>query len=144
MTSAFIIKELRGARALRLICGRSSFPPPRQPPIQSSDIQKAPEFRGFLFVECPATSSHIRWKLVSQLVSLTFPSFSVPVLTLSSIPDLTPLRIPGISSDSLFEFFPFRGSSEFFRRQIGWETLLSALVDCVFFVVKLWCAVLSF
>jgi hypothetical protein len=28
MTSAFIIKELRGARALRLICGRSSFPPP--------------------------------------------------------------------------------------------------------------------
>ena len=28
MTSAFIIKELRGARALRLFCGRSSFPPP--------------------------------------------------------------------------------------------------------------------
>jgi hypothetical protein len=27
MTSAFIIKELRGARALRLFCGRSSFPP---------------------------------------------------------------------------------------------------------------------
>lgn len=28
MTSAFIIKELRGSRALRLIYGRSSFPPP--------------------------------------------------------------------------------------------------------------------
>jgi hypothetical protein len=28
MTSAFIINELRGARALRLFCGRSSFPPP--------------------------------------------------------------------------------------------------------------------
>jgi hypothetical protein len=28
MTSAFSIKELRGARALRLFCGRSSFPPP--------------------------------------------------------------------------------------------------------------------
>ena len=28
MTSAFIIKELRGALALRLFCGRSSFPPP--------------------------------------------------------------------------------------------------------------------
>jgi hypothetical protein len=28
MTSAFIIKELRGARALRLFCGRSAFPPP--------------------------------------------------------------------------------------------------------------------
>lgn len=28
MISAFIIKELRGARALRLFCGRSSFPPP--------------------------------------------------------------------------------------------------------------------
>jgi hypothetical protein len=28
MTSAFIIKGLRGARALRLFCGRSSFPPP--------------------------------------------------------------------------------------------------------------------
>ncbi len=28
MTSAFIIKELRGARALRLFCGRSSLPPP--------------------------------------------------------------------------------------------------------------------
>ncbi|ABC77515.1 hypothetical cytosolic protein [Syntrophus aciditrophicus SB] len=27
MTSAYIIKELRGARALRLFCGRSSFPP---------------------------------------------------------------------------------------------------------------------
>jgi len=27
MTSAFIIKELRGARALRLNCGRSAFPP---------------------------------------------------------------------------------------------------------------------
>ena len=27
MTSAFIIKELRGTRALRLFCGRSSFPP---------------------------------------------------------------------------------------------------------------------
>jgi len=30
MTSAFIIKELRGALALRLFCGRSSFPPPNQ------------------------------------------------------------------------------------------------------------------
>ena len=29
MTSAFIIRELRGARALRLICGRSAFPPPK-------------------------------------------------------------------------------------------------------------------
>jgi hypothetical protein len=29
-TSAFIIKELRGARALRLFCGRSAFPPPIQ------------------------------------------------------------------------------------------------------------------
>lgn len=29
MTSAFIIKELRGALALRLFCGRSSFPPPK-------------------------------------------------------------------------------------------------------------------
>ncbi len=28
MASAFIIKELRGARALRLFCGRSAFPPP--------------------------------------------------------------------------------------------------------------------
>ena len=28
MISAFIIKELRGALALRLFCGRSSFPPP--------------------------------------------------------------------------------------------------------------------
>jgi hypothetical protein len=28
MTSAFIINELRGARALRLFCGRSAFPPP--------------------------------------------------------------------------------------------------------------------
>jgi hypothetical protein len=28
MTSAFIVKELRGARALRLICDRSAFPPP--------------------------------------------------------------------------------------------------------------------
>jgi len=28
MTSAFIIKKLRGARALRLFCGRSAFPPP--------------------------------------------------------------------------------------------------------------------
>jgi len=28
MTSAFIIKELRGARALRLFSGRSAFPPP--------------------------------------------------------------------------------------------------------------------
>lgn len=27
MTSAFIIKELRGSRALRLFCGRSSIPP---------------------------------------------------------------------------------------------------------------------
>ena len=32
MTSAFIIKELRGARALRLFCGRSSFPPPIMKP----------------------------------------------------------------------------------------------------------------
>ena len=29
MTSAFIIKELRGARALRLFCARSAHPPPR-------------------------------------------------------------------------------------------------------------------
>lgn len=28
MISAFIIKELRGAWALRLFCGRSAFPPP--------------------------------------------------------------------------------------------------------------------
>ena len=28
MTSAHIIKALRGARALRLFCGRSAFPPP--------------------------------------------------------------------------------------------------------------------
>ena len=28
-TSAFIIKELRGVRALRLLCGRSSSPPPK-------------------------------------------------------------------------------------------------------------------
>ncbi len=28
MTSTFIIKELRGARALRLFCGKSAFPPP--------------------------------------------------------------------------------------------------------------------
>ena len=27
MSSAFIIKELRGAQALRVFCGRSSFPP---------------------------------------------------------------------------------------------------------------------
>ena len=32
MTSAFIIKELRGARALRLFCGRSAFPPPVSQP----------------------------------------------------------------------------------------------------------------
>lgn len=40
MTSAFIIKELRGARALRLFCGRSSFPPPT---AQSNDGQKRPK-----------------------------------------------------------------------------------------------------
>ncbi len=39
MTSAFIIKELRGARALRLFCGRSSFPPPSSYKIISNCYQ---------------------------------------------------------------------------------------------------------
>jgi len=43
MTSAFIIKELRGARALRLFCGRSAFPPP---------IPKIPTLIGWDFF-CP-------------------------------------------------------------------------------------------
>jgi hypothetical protein len=38
MTSAFIINELRGARALRLFCGRSSFPPPRHNPRKSNEV----------------------------------------------------------------------------------------------------------
>ena len=33
MTSSFIIKKLRGERALRLFCGRSAFPPPNFPYI---------------------------------------------------------------------------------------------------------------
>jgi hypothetical protein len=44
MTSAFIIKELRGARALRLNCGRSAFPPPFESP-------KYPPFRAFLLMQ---------------------------------------------------------------------------------------------
>ena len=50
MTSAFIIKELRGARALELFCGKSSFPPPNNNPKQTYQILKALEnidFKGF-------------------------------------------------------------------------------------------------
>ena len=51
MTSAFIINELRGARALRLFCGRSSFPPPNY--VFSNMLAhhkplKLKDFRGFL------------------------------------------------------------------------------------------------
>jgi hypothetical protein len=48
MTSAFIIKELRGARALRLICGRSSFPPPfrKDKPVSLGSFSGV---TGFLF-----------------------------------------------------------------------------------------------
>ena len=47
MTSAFIIKELRGARALRLFCGRSSLPPPRHNTVRSKEVQKPSRNRGF-------------------------------------------------------------------------------------------------
>lgn len=43
MTSAFIIKELRGARALRLFSGRSAFPPPEEKKGDSSN-QEPPLF----------------------------------------------------------------------------------------------------
>lgn len=48
MTSAFIINELRGARALRLFCGRSSFPPPY---LQKTNPSTNPSgcATGFLF-----------------------------------------------------------------------------------------------
>ena len=52
MTSAFIINELRGARALRLFCGRSSFPPPIEHPKPSKEMQKSPQQRAFCFVLC--------------------------------------------------------------------------------------------
>lgn len=53
ITSAFIIKELRGARALRLFCGRSAFPPPRHSPGRSSQRQKPVRNSGFFVVCCP-------------------------------------------------------------------------------------------
>ena len=49
MTSSFIINELRGARALRLFCGRSSFPPPIGNPTKSKEVQNPLEIAGFLF-----------------------------------------------------------------------------------------------
>ena len=45
MTSAFIIKWLRGARALRLFCGRSSPPPPEFPAA-------TPRSEGFFIAHC--------------------------------------------------------------------------------------------
>jgi hypothetical protein len=49
MTSGFIIKELRGARALRLFCGRSSFPPPfkKDKPVSLGSFSGV---TGFLFL----------------------------------------------------------------------------------------------
>ena len=50
MTSAFIIKGLRGARALRLFCGRSSFPPPSGNPTQSEEVHNPLKTEGiFIF-----------------------------------------------------------------------------------------------
>jgi len=53
MISAFIIKELRGAWALRLFCGRSAFPPPDHNPTKSEEVQNPLESAGFflLFVQ---------------------------------------------------------------------------------------------
>ena len=48
MISAFIIKELRGAWALRLFCGRSAFPPPIKGPARTGAVQEALRNRGFL------------------------------------------------------------------------------------------------
>ena len=48
MTSSFIIKELRGARALRLFCGRSAFPPPSNNFKKSCKDPKA--LRDFVFM----------------------------------------------------------------------------------------------
>jgi len=47
MISAFIIKELRGAWALRLFCGRSAFPPPFGNPRQSQEVQNPLKMAGF-------------------------------------------------------------------------------------------------
>ena len=48
MTSAFIIKELRGTQALRLFCGRSAFPPPfrKDKPVSLGSFSGV---TGFLF-----------------------------------------------------------------------------------------------
>ena len=46
MTSAFIINELRGARALRLFCGRSSLPPPTRNPVLHGRVSCLVERRG--------------------------------------------------------------------------------------------------
>jgi hypothetical protein len=47
MASAFIVKELRGARALRLFYGRSAFPPPIECPALSEQERKASRNGGF-------------------------------------------------------------------------------------------------
>ena len=46
MISAFIINELRGAWALRLFCGRSSFPPPTRNPVLHGRVSCLVERRG--------------------------------------------------------------------------------------------------
>ena len=60
MTSAFIIKELRGALALRLFCGRSSFPPPDKNPIESIEVQNPPFLVGFLLPDRQTTEGRNR------------------------------------------------------------------------------------
>ena len=59
MTSSFIIKELRGARALRLFCGRSSFPPPLGNPTKSKEVQNPLEIAGFLLLR------QLSWRLLA-------------------------------------------------------------------------------
>ena len=56
MTSAFIIKELRGARALRLFSGRSAFPPPIDNPKKSEEFQKPASNQGLRVFCCPRSS----------------------------------------------------------------------------------------
>ena len=61
MLSAFIIKELRGAWALRLFCGRSAFPPPCTETPPSGDYRN-PGWGLFL---CPLAVSRSPYKIVS-------------------------------------------------------------------------------